>query len=153
MSRGERKLDRAGRRFWLSALVILVVAPVVLLARGGFLRSRARRKRAAETRERVERVVDGDTVRLAGGERVRLLGIDAPEMRKGKPGRSGPFPEPGAAQATEALREMVEGKTVRVVRRGRDDYGRTLAKLYLEDGTDAGAELLRRGLAARYRGR
>ena len=106
-----------------------------------------------ESRERVAFVIDGDTVRLAGGERIRLLGIDAPEMRKGKPGRLGPFPEPGAVEATEALREMVEGRVVVVRRRGTDDYGRTLAKLRLEDGVDVGAELVRRGLATRYAAR
>jgi endonuclease YncB( thermonuclease family) len=48
---------------------------------------------------------------------------------------------------------MVEGRTVRIVRRGEDRYGRTLAKVYLSDGTDVGAEMIRRGLAARYASR
>jgi endonuclease YncB( thermonuclease family) len=152
-SKGERKLNRAGKRFWVSTVVVLVVAPLFLLTRSGILRRRGGRRRGRESRERVEKVHDGDTVRLAGGERVRLLGIDAPEMREGKPGRTGPFPEPGAVEASEALRKMVGGKVVRVVRRGHDRYGRTLAKLYLEDGTDVGGELIKRGLVARYRGR
>ncbi|MHC4914114.1 MAG: thermonuclease family protein [Planctomycetota bacterium] len=146
-SRGAGKLDRAGRRFGWSVLVVLVLAPVLLLARGRFLE---KKKRPRESRERVAHVVDGDTLRLAGGERVRLAGIDAPEMREGKPGRSGPFPEPGAVEATEALRSMAENETVRVIRLGEDRYGRTLAKIYLSDGTDVGGELVRRGLAARY---
>ncbi len=149
-SRGAGKLDRAGRRFGWSVLVVLLLAPALLLVRSGALRRERPRR---ESREKVAHVVDGDTLRLAGGERVRLAGIDAPEMHEGKPGRAGPFPEPGAVEATAALRSMTEGETVRVVRRGEDRYGRTLAKIYLSDGTDVGAEMIRRGLAARYASR
>jgi endonuclease YncB( thermonuclease family) len=155
VSRNRRKLDRAGKRFWVSTAVVLVVAPLVVLARSGLLRHwRGRgghQARGRESRERVAKVHDGDTVRLASGERVRLLGIDAPEMREGKPGRRGPFPEPGAVQATESLRRMVGGKVVRILRQGCDRYGRTLARIRLDDGTDVGAELVRRGLARKYR--
>jgi endonuclease YncB( thermonuclease family) len=98
----------------------------------------------------VEHVVDGDTVILAGGEHVRLLGIDAPELHPGRPGHPRPFPEPGAVEAAKALRLMVEGQPVRVERRGRDRYGRTLARLSLPDGTDVSEELLRRGLVVPY---
>lgn len=149
-TRSEGKLNRAGRRVVLSVLGTLLLTGVMLLARGRMGWSR-RRSSAKDTRERVEFVIDGDTVKLAGGERVRLLGIDAPEMREGKPGHRGPFPEPGAREATAALRKMVEGKVVRVRRRGRDKYERTLAKLYLEDGTDVGAALVRGGLVVRRR--
>lgn len=74
---------------------------------------------------RVVRVIDGDTiwVQSAGKvEKIRLLGIDAPEMNYGK-GR----PECGAADATTALRRKIDGKVVELERHGLDDYGRTLA--------------------------
>jgi endonuclease YncB( thermonuclease family) len=148
VSGGVRKLDRAGRRLGWSVLVVALLAPALLLARSGGGRARAKRPRSS--REQVERVIDGDTLVLAGGERVRLAGIDAPELREGKPGRTGPFPEPGAVEAARALKSMVEGKLVGVERSGTDDYGRTLAAVRLPDGTDAGAELVRRGLAASY---
>ena len=51
--------------------------------------------------ETVERVVDGDTLVLGNGERVRLIGINAPE--KG---------EPCFGEAKKALQEMVENKQV-----------------------------------------
>ena len=97
--------------------------------------------------EAVERVVDGDTFILANGERVRLLGIDAPELHAGRRGHPGPFPEPGAVEARAALAAMIEGRRVRLERHGRDRYGRTLARVYLPDGREAGAVLLERGLA------
>lgn len=74
---------------------------------------------------RVVRVIDGDTIWVQGSgpvEKIRLLGIDAPEMNYGK-GR----PECGAADATRALRARIDGRAVILDRRGRDDYGRTLA--------------------------
>ena len=87
------------------------------------------------TRESVSRVVDGDTLVLASGEWVRLLGIAAPERRK-----------PGGPEATEALRKLVAGEIVEVRREGRDRYGRTLARLRV-GGLDISAELLLLGLA------
>jgi len=91
---------------------------------------------------RVVDVIDGDTVDVTGGERVRLIGIDAPERG-----------ECGFGEATAALRSLVEGKVVRLVPGARDDrdrYGRLLR--YVEvDGLDANLEMIRRGLAtARY---
>jgi endonuclease YncB( thermonuclease family) len=70
-------------------------------------------------------VVDGDTLRCQG-ERVRLLGIDAPEL----PGhcRRGRHCAPGDAQVSKRhLRDLVDGRPVRLERVGVDHYGRTLA--------------------------
>jgi endonuclease YncB( thermonuclease family) len=91
----------------------------------------------------VDHVIDGDTVILADGRHVRLLGINAPEL-----GRDGEADEPLAAAAAKYLRELVEDRTVRIEPgRGRDRYGRTLAWLHLEDGTDVQERMLRRGYA------
>ena len=86
------------------------------------------------------RVIDGDTIELLNGERVRYIGIDAPEMR--------PRAEPWAREATEANREMVEHEMVRLVLdvEERDQYGRLLAYVYVND-TFVNAELVRMGLA------
>jgi len=81
-------------------------------------------------------VIDGDTVVLASGEHVRFLGVGAPERG-----------QPGAREAGAALRNLLAGKPVGVVREGWDRWGRTLARLYLADGTDLSAELIARGLA------
>lgn len=68
----------------------------------------------------VERVADGDTFSCRDGRRVRLLGIDTPELAQGEPGR----------QAHAALRRLLPlGTTVRLERdvAPRDRFGRELA--------------------------
>lgn len=88
----------------------------------------------------VTEVIDGDTIILAGGERVRYIGIDTPEMR--------PQPEPFAKQATEANRALVEGKSVRLERdvSETDRYDRLLRYVWV-DGKMVNTELLKMGLA------
>ena len=89
----------------------------------------------------VSSVVDGDTVDLANGETVRLVGIDTPEVG-----------ECGYDKARERLVALVEGERVTLVRsdEDRDRYGRLLR--YVDLGpVDAGRQLLADGFAiARY---
>jgi micrococcal nuclease len=79
---------------------------------------------------RVERVVDGDTLVLAGGTRVRLIGVDAPETKR--PERP---VDPLGLEAAEFVRSRVEGRpvTLRFDRERRDRYHRVLAYVYLDD--------------------
>lgn len=101
----------------------------------------------------VTRVIDGDTVEIEGGERVRLLGIDAPEdkrIRKNRDGSKRLVPaQPFFLEAKNLLRELVAKKRVemRVGSESVGYYGRTLAHLYLPGGADVQRELLRRGYA------
>ncbi|MFW6123352.1 MAG: thermonuclease family protein [Thermodesulfobacteriota bacterium] len=95
----------------------------------------------------VAEVVDGDTVILGTGQRVRLLGIDAPELeREGQPAQF------LAHKAKRVLTDLGEGKRVRLEydRLRYDRYGRILAFLVLPDGTNLSRELVRRGLAHVY---
>jgi micrococcal nuclease len=95
-------------------------------------------------RARVHSVGDGDTVVLQSGERVRYLGIDAPEVaHQGKPS------DPLGDQAAGYNRNLVLGRWVRLEfeRERQDDYGRLLAYVFLEDGTLVNSELVRQGLA------
>lgn len=89
----------------------------------------------------VTSVVDGDTLDLANGERVRLVGIDTPEVG-----------ECGYEKARDRLVALVEGERVTLAEsdEDRDRYGRLLR--YVDVGAvDAGMVLLRDGLAiARY---
>lgn len=87
----------------------------------------------------VRRVIDGDTIELADGTRIRYIGINTPEVG-----------QPGGKEATEANGALVEGKKVRLEYdiQKQDKYGRTLAYVYLEDGTIfVNAELVRQGYA------
>ena len=88
----------------------------------------------------VERVIDGDTVELASGERVRYLGLDTPELL--------PEPDCGATDATELNRALVEGKRVELLRGpdDRDQFGRLLRYVFV-DGIFVNAELIHEGMA------
>jgi micrococcal nuclease len=96
---------------------------------------------------RVAQVVDGDTLVLAGGIKVRVLGIDAPEME-----RDGHPADFLAHKAKAALAELTLDRTVSLSydRLRYDHYGRLLAYLWLPDHTLVNAELVRRGLARVY---
>ena len=87
------------------------------------------------------RIVDGDTIELRGGETVRLLGIDTPELG-----------EPYADAAKWYLYELVAHKTLFLEfdQQLRDIYNRLLAHIYVEteDGwVLVNAEMVRAGLA------
>jgi micrococcal nuclease len=93
---------------------------------------------------RVKQVVDGDTIILESGERVRLLGLNAPEVNHPKKSV-----EPFGKEAAEFTQRMVEGKLVRLefdphVSK-QDNSSRILAYVFLQDGTFLNAEIIRRG--------
>ena len=95
----------------------------------------------------VVQVVDGDTLVLAGGIKVRVLGIDAPEMEKD--GRPADFL---AHQAKATLGELTLNRkiTLSFDRLRYDHYGRLLAYLFLPDHTLVNAEMVRLGMARVY---
>ncbi|GAB3059484.1 thermonuclease family protein [Sediminivirga luteola] len=96
-------------------------------------------------------IVDGDTIRVdLGGEteRVRLLGIDTPEL-----GRGGTADEPCAVEARERLAELIGDQIVLVpdpAQGDRDRYGRLLRYADTPEGVDAGLVLVAEGLADLY---
>jgi micrococcal nuclease len=98
--------------------------------------------------ERVAYVIDGDTVILDNRERVRLIGIDTPEISS-KYHRG----EYYGKEAKKYLKELIEGKevTLEYGPEPRDKYGRRLAFLYLPDGTFVNEELVRLGYAETFR--
>jgi len=97
----------------------------------------------------VNRVVDGDTVHLEDGRRIRLVGIQAPKLPLGRPNvRKQPL-----ADASKALLEkLVLGRAVALSYGGRrlDRHGRALAHLHTEDGRWVQGILLEQGLARVY---
>ena len=106
------------------------------------------REPAGPPREaKVTRVIDGDTAELAGGAKVRFLGIDAPEME-----RDGRLAEFMAHQSKDYVVGLIQGKTVRLEydRERYDRYGRLLAYLYLPDGAMVNQAVVRQGLARVY---
>lgn len=101
-------------------------------------------------RAHVARVIDGDTFELAGGERVRILNIDAAEM---PPGSQCGAERDLALAAKARLSEVVRQGEVTLVREGRDRdrYDRQLRRVRV-DGQDVGDLLVREGLAQPWRG-
>lgn len=90
----------------------------------------------------VARVIDGDTVVMSDGSKIRLIGIDTPERG-----------QDGFTEASVALEQLVLGQVVTLVPGARDDvdrYGRLLRYIDV-NGTDAGLALIEADLAiARY---
>lgn len=93
----------------------------------------------------VQRVVDGDTLRLSDGRSVRMIGLNTPEL--GKNGRSD---EPFAVVARKRLEALVAASDGQVGllpgKEGKDHYGRTLAHVYGADGANLEAQMLAEGL-------
>ncbi|HKX09664.1 MAG TPA: thermonuclease family protein [Stellaceae bacterium] len=97
----------------------------------------------------VQSVVDGDSLMLADGRTVRMVGIQAPKLPKGRPN----FAEwPFAREAQQALAGLVQGRTVTLYSGGtpQDRYGRVLAQLVRDDGLWVQGELIRGGFARVY---
>lgn len=88
-------------------------------------------------------VLDGDTI-IVQGEHIRLLGINAPEM-KGKCREE----SVRALRARSRLMELLKASTIDIDRNGFDRYRRTLASVSA-DGNPVGDVLMREGLARKW---
>jgi len=85
----------------------------------------------------VAKIVDGDTIELADGRRVRYIGINTPERN-----------QPYYQEATAANRQLVGGKNIQLEFDAEtfDKYGRTLAYIWV-DGVMANIEIVNGGFA------
>jgi micrococcal nuclease len=122
--------------------IILLVATAAALAGAAQTASSG----AFKLRGTVTYVVDGDTVHVAVAgrdEKVRLIGIDTPEVG-----------QCDAAKATTLARRLAQGRPVTLVgdatQATRDRYGRLLAYVVLSGGRDLGYQELARGYARVY---
>jgi|SRR3989338_8677644 len=106
----------------------------------------------------VKRAVDGDTLELETGEKVRLIGIDTPEMHESnklyrdahRTKQDTTTIQKLGRRAYEFTKNLVEGKRVSLefdVER-YDRYKRLLAYVYLKDGTFVNAEIVEQGYAS-----
>jgi len=106
----------------------------------------------------VKRAVDGDTLVLENGERVRLVGIDTPEMHESsklyrdsqRTGQDVSAIQKLGKRAYEFTKGLVEGKRVALEfdAEKHDKYGRLLAYVYLKDATFVNAEIVKQGYAS-----
>ncbi len=146
-------MSRRGRG-WFAAVAVAVVLAFALLRaprpappRAAAPPRSAPAPPASGEERRCVRDVDGDTIVLDGGERVRLIGVDTPETKD--PRRPVEY---FGREASAFTRQRVAGRRVRLEydQTRRDRYGRTLAYVYLEDGTCLNAELIRQGYGHAY---
>ncbi|MCT4559602.1 MAG: thermonuclease family protein [Pelagimonas sp.] len=92
-------------------------------------------------------VIDGDTMQI-GRARIRLFGIDAPEVQQHCGAPDGPIWGCGAWASAE-VSARYEGRFARCEALAVDRYGRTVGRCFV-DGQDLGAELVASGLAFAY---
>lgn len=88
--------------------------------------------------DQVQEVIDGDTFRLGSGEKVRLIGINAPE--------SG---QPYYAEAKSHLEKLLHSNEVKLITdtQVQDQYGRILAYAYNDAQVDINHDMVQKGLA------
>jgi endonuclease YncB( thermonuclease family) len=124
---------------WAGGLFLVPLSPSLHATKGSCGLDRAHEKAL------VEYVYDGDTIRLADGRKVRLIGVDAPEL-----GHNGRSDQPLAKRAKAKLTQLAKPNTavqLRYDEQRRDSYGRTLAHLFLMDGTNVQRDMISSGLA------
>ena len=111
---------RSSRRKTINWMVFILLVAVILAFR---LVEEIDRDKSPGERFVVRRVIDGDTVELTGGDRLRLLAVDTPEKD-----------EPYYGEARQFLEKLTLGKTARIEfgPRRRDRYGRLLGYLYID---------------------
>ena len=129
------QVPRGKNKNWL---LVALMGAIILLVFGlkyspnSFLSGSGTDQAGEKQREEVlvTRVIDGDTIEIAGGERVRYLGIDTPETVDPR----GPV-ECFGREASMENKELVEGKYVRLEKdiSETDKYGRLLRYVYVDD--------------------
>lgn len=85
-------------------------------------------------RSLVTKVIDGDSFEVSDGRRIRLLGVDAPELENCM-----------GALAKETLTGLISGRIVRLSDQVKDDYGRILSNVF-SGGTFVNKEMVESGL-------
>ncbi len=126
-------------------LLAIFLLPILV----GFTQNLEQKSLKAKDFLKVTKVIDGDTFWVADGSekglKVRLIGVDAPESRNVFKKKKGCFGE----EAKQYVTALLQGKSVRLELDVNEfeQYGRTLAYVYLEDGSFLNAKLLKEGYA------
>lgn len=99
----------------------------------------------------VRNVMDGDTIELSNGEKVRYIGIDTPEIRRKEGSKWVYDPMPYAEAAMEFNRKLVRGERVRLEfdAQKKDKYNRLLAYVY-SGNKMVNIEMVKEGFAMLY---
>ena len=137
-----RRFEWGTRAPWIGALVALCLGT----AQAADLPDSCGGPQGRTSQGQVDHVYDGDTVRLTNGTRVRLIGLDTPEIFWREQ-----TAEPYGHEARDALVELLREHDNQVLlvhdAERKDRYQRTLAHLFTPDGQPITALMLRQGLA------
>ena len=130
----------SNRRFFVSAAALLLSFLCLSVVANPICQIKEPYKKV-----QIDYVIDGDTVAQSNGEKVRLIGIDTPEIsRNSKPSQT------YALVARDFLRSLLVRGHKYILSYGierRDRHGRSLGYLFREDGQNLQAEILARGYA------
>jgi len=148
-----RLFNRSPRAMLAKGIWLLCLIVVSLIARPYINSHRAQDDKGIS----IQSVVDGDTLVLSGGERVRLIGIDTPELHMSNKLLADARRGAQDISTIQALGKRAKSFTENLCRGKKvslefdvdkkDKYGRTLAYVYLEDGTFVNAEIVKEGYA------
>jgi micrococcal nuclease len=130
---------------YLRVVSVLLISCIFLL-RGVQAASSAKAGQGVDT-VRIEKIYDGDTIgaRVDGSfEKIRMLGIDSPEMEQ----------RPWGRKAKACVEALITASAWRVSLgydlERRDKYGRILAYIWAQDGKLINEEMLRKGCAVLF---
>ena len=133
---------RTYRRFkrWTTRAFLLLV---VLMVAQACMTSEDTTTLPNNTTRTITKVVDGDTITLDGGEKIRLIGVDTPEVYGGKQCFG-----PESSAYTKSLLKPGTQVRVELDKDHLDSYSRTLAYIYrVDDGLFVNADLIANGYA------
>ncbi|MDX8412876.1 MAG: thermonuclease family protein [Mariprofundales bacterium] len=124
-----------------------IVAAILLLAWCGSAHAGTLSTVSNERWVTVAKIYDGDTFQTLDGERIRLLGLNTPEIQ-----HRDSVAQPLGDAATLALRRLIDGQVVRLAfdREKIDIYGRTLAQIYDRRGRWINGMMVEQGWAHVY---
>lgn len=123
-----RRSAKDKKKIKVIIIAILIFATFAIVGQRVLVRPPTQGSDAELTQALVTRVIDGDTLELETGERIRLIGVDAPESN-----------EEGGAEATAFVTQLVLDRTVWLEADGNDTdvHGRLRRYVWLTEPSDA----------------
>ncbi len=121
-----------GKKFIIMLVCLMVLAGAFYLLQGLELTS--------DEEYEISKIIDGDTIKLSNGEKVRLIGINAPETG-----------QPYAEESKEKLVQLIGNSLVKLKKDvdKNDQYGRWLRYIYVDE-TFVNLEMVKQGCAIAY---
>ena len=148
---------RSAKQFKYIQVAALVITAIIYLGIKNFPFTRPAVVTEKKEFYYVARVVDGDTIKLSNNERIRLIGVDTPELHYSdkllrdskRSGKDIKTIQSLGAKASKFTKDLCLNKKVRLEYdvEKHDRYGRLLAYVYLEDGTFINAKIVEEGFA------